>query len=525
MADIITQPIKFLGATVVSFNSSLGLGATESSLTVDLVEDCEAIPQDKFLPKDGSIIVGAPVYLQAGSFSFGGVLTGWSYTQGGSGRTYNAKVVDPRQLLENTVVIVDSYLGNPVQAINYFNAYAYYEGQILQGNCDVYGSSKSSESGMPYQMVVQALSGMNPTIYAPTGYSYRIDFSSFPQGLPEYYRVAGPGLTLLQLLQDVCDVLGYDFYVSLASGNVITIGLINLRSPPPSFSNIIASYNGSAIELSYGQELRNEVTKAVLFGEQQHYLSRVTKFHHFFGEDLIGGNYVPVTPYKYDECGFWISKMVDSLNLTLKKPLGSNGPYTIHELDIRSAMASQDIWKKRAMDSTISGTFNQAVRANWPELQEDQARKALEGQIQNARGVNDAINQPNRANMNANRPEVLEDIEKIWSFIKGLGDTYYGKQFITPLDQLICYYQDPNSNVGEKIFSDTPTNAGGWVDDGTPVLGLTDPELGLFRADDGRITAFALFNISGNAPDEESTPGQAFDGFTGDINVPSNPTV
>jgi hypothetical protein len=525
MTDIITQPIKFLGATVVSFNSSLGLGATESSLNIDLVEDCEASPPDSFLPKDGSIIVGAPVYLEAGSFNFGGILTAWSYNQGGSGRTYNAKVVDPRQLLENTVVIVDSYLGDPVQAINYFNAYAYWEGQVLQGNCNVFGDSLSGERGMPYQKIVAALQGMAPVIYSPTGYQYTINFNSFPQGLPEYYRVVGPSVTILQLLQDVCDVLGYDFYVSLSPGNIINIGLIDLRNPPGSFGNIIASYDGTAIELSYGQELRNEITKSVLFGEKQHYLSQVTKFHHFFGEDFINGAYVPVTPFKYDVCGFWISKMVDSMNITLNKPLANNGPYTIHELDIRAAMASQDVWKKRVMDANIAGTLNAAIRANWPALQEDQAGKALDGEIQRARGVHDAINQPNRANMEANKPEVLEDLEKMWAFVKNLGDTYYGKQFITPLNQLVCYYQDPNSAVGEKIFTDVPTNDGGWVDDGTAVLGLTDPELGLFRADDGRITAFALFNVPGDIPAGEDVLGQDFHDFTGDINPPSLPTA
>jgi hypothetical protein len=525
MSDIITQPIKFLGATVVSFNSSLGLGATESSLNVDLVEDCEASPPDYFLPKDGSVIVGAPVYLQAGDFSFGGVLTGWSYSQGSSGRTYNAKIVDPRQLLENTVVIVDSYLGNPVQAINYFNAYAYYESQVLQGNCNVFGSSRGNEKGMPYQKIVQALTGMNPTIYSPTGYQYTIDFSSFPQGLPEYYRVAGPSISLLQILQDVCDVLGYEFFVSLVSGNIITIGLINLRSQPGSFANIISAYDGIATDISYGQELRNETTKSVLFGEKQHYLSKVTKFNHFFGEDFIGGTYVPVTPYKYDECGFWISKTIDTLNLTLTTPFPTNGPYTIHELDIRAAMASQDIWKKRVMNPQIggAGTLNEAIRNNWPKVVDDQAKRALKGEIQKPRGVNDAMNQPNRANMEANKPEVLEDLEKIWAFIKNLGDTFYGKQFITPLNQLICYYQNPDSAVAEKIFTDVPTNAGGWVDEGISVLGLTDPELGLFREDDGRITCFALFNIDGSVPYGPDTEGQSFYGFQGDINPPPNP--
>jgi hypothetical protein len=37
---IISEPIRFLGATVLSFNSTLGLGSSESTLNVDLIEDC-----------------------------------------------------------------------------------------------------------------------------------------------------------------------------------------------------------------------------------------------------------------------------------------------------------------------------------------------------------------------------------------------------------------------------------------------------------------------------------------------------
>ena len=531
MSDIITQPIKFLGATVLSFNSSLGLGASESTMNIDLVEDCEAIPPDAFLPKNGSVVVGAPVYFKAGAFNFGGVLTSWAYNQGGSGRTYNAKLVDPRQLLENTVVIVDSYLGNPIQAINYFNAYAYYESQVLQGNCNVFGSSKSGERGMPYQMIIQALTAMVPTIYSPTGYSYTINFGSFPQGLPEYYRVAGPSVTILQLLQDVCDVLGYDFHVSLGTGNIINIGIVDLRQPPPIFSNIIAAYNGFSTELAYGQELRNETTKTVLFGEKQHYLSIVSKFNHFFGEDIINNETVPVVPFRHDVNGFWINKKIDSLNLMLDNPLATNGPYQIHELDIRTAMTSQEAWRNRVMDPGIGGSFNGAVRANFPDLIPPDGRLPrqvlVEGNIIRPRGMADGVNQPNAATIEANKPEVLKELEKIWSFIKNLGDTYYGKQFITPLNQTVCYYQDPNSMVGEKLFTDIPTNAGGWIDEGIPVLGLNDPELGLFREDDGRISCFALFDVAGEPPGGEATIGQDTppDGdFHGDIGDTTPPT-
>lgn len=532
--DVLFAPIKFLGASVLSFNASLGLGSSESSLNVDLVEDCEN--NDQFMPINGLIGVGAPAYFSAGTFQFGGVLTNWTATQGASGQTFNVKLVDPRQLLENTAVVTDSYLGPPVQGLNYFNAYAYWESQVLQGNCVVFGSSLGGERGMPYQKIIEALQGMNPTIYSPTGYAYTINFSSFPSGLPEYYRVAGPSVTLLQLLQDVCDVMGFDFYVNLLPGAIINIGLINLKTPVTSFSSIVAAYNSIATDLSYGQELRNEVTKTVLFGEYQHYLSQVNKFNYFFGEDLIDGEYVPVVPYRYDECGFWIRKRVEALNLTLRKPLPTNGPYTIHELDIRAAMASQDLWRERVMSESINGSFNKAVRDNWPEAKTDsranvnsigQASQAL-GATQDAQGKPlfvDALNQARPQNQEANKPEFLEDLDKVWNFIKSLGDTYYGKQFITPLNQIICYYQLPDAPLSEKVFSDIPTNAGGWIEDGNPVLQLNEPELSFFREDDGRISCFALFNKDGNAPDEESTSGEAKSSFTGDVNPPTNPVV
>jgi hypothetical protein len=130
--------------------------------------------------------------------------------------------------------------------------------------------------------------------------------------------------------------------------------------------------------------------------------------------------------------------------------------------------------------------------------------------------------------MQANKPEILEDLEKVWNFIKSLGDTYYGRQFITPLNQRICSYQDPEAPISEKKFSDIPTNAGGWVEDGVSILGLSDPELGLFREDDGRIVCFALFNTDGENPDkdksdagEQDPPPPNFDGYIGDGNPPN----
>ena len=532
--DIIFAPIKFLGATVLSFNSSLGLGSSESTLKVDLIEDCD--DNDAFHPKNGTIFVGSPVYFKAGDFQFGGVLTAWNVSQGGSGKTYSADISDPRQLLANSVVVIDSYLGPPAQAINYFNVYNSIEGDVLQGNCNVFGLSNSNERGMPYTNIITALQQMNPTIYSPTGYEFTINFGSFPQGVPEYYRVPGPSVTILQLLEDVCDVLGYEFYVNLNDGGVINIGLIDLKIPPTSFGAIIEAFDGKATDLSYGQELRNEITKTVLFGEKQHYLSRVTQFSNFFGEDFINNQFIPVIPISHDDCGFWINKKIDSLNMMLNNPIGNNNDtYKIHELDIRCAMSSMEMWMLRTFDKEFenkNGTLNCAIQ-NTPPFKDitTSVKDAIEDAGLGISPPDHALN-PTKAKRLAQKADqfVLTDLEIIYNWLKNLGNTYYGKQYIAPLNQKICYYQLDNTPTAEKFFSDIPTNEGGWVEDGIAVLGLNDPELGLFREDDNRIGAFAMFNDSGEYDtNEPDVPGpymiSSDSSYVGNINTPSTPTV
>lgn len=524
MSDIINEQIKFLGATVLSFNTTLGLGAgSESTLNVDLVEDCDANPPDKFLPlATPPVEVGSPVYFSAGSaFKFGGILTNWTATQGGGGRTYNVKVSDPRQLLENTIIVVDSYVGPPTQLPNYFNVYAHYEQQVLAGNCNVFGNSGSSERGMPYLKILQALQQMNPTICSPNpaNCNFTIDWGSFPSiGVPEYYRVSGPGITILQLLQDVCDILGLEFHVTLLPGAIITVRTISLSNPPSDFGTIIAAYDGIATDLSYGEELRNEKTKALIFGEKQHYLTYIDNFEYFFGEDLDGEELKPVVPLFHDnKNGFWISKKIEKVNATLFKPLNGNGPYLISELDIRSAMSGYDTWKRRATEkaNAANGSLNKAIQTNFPDCV-DEAKKASDEAMGNPakdpigthRAIVDRVNNPTRAGAKAGETDLQHDLRVLHGFVEDLGNTYYGKQWLCKLNQPICVRQ--GENFQEKIFSDVPTGEGGWVDGDIPILGLSEPELTFFRSDDYRINGFAIFNIDGDPQkpeDSEDSPG------------------
>jgi hypothetical protein len=502
--EVITSPIRFLGATVLSFNTTLGMGFSESTLNVDLIEDCAN--NDDFEPFNGSKKVGDPVYFTAGGFNFGGVLTNWTITQGNSGETFNVQVSDPRQLLENTIVIVDTYAGSEIAGPNYFNVYAGYESEVLQGNCNAYGSSKSGERGMPYSQIIAKL-GPAPVIFSPTGHPYIINISSFPQGVPEYYRVPGPGISMLQLLQDVCDVLGFEFYVDLYPGGIINIGLIDLKNEQSgNFLNILNAFDGSATELSYGQELRNEKTKALIFGEKQHYLTYVNQFDYFFGEDVIGDELVPITPVGYDSSGFWIYKKIDTLNAGLFTPLASNGPFAISELDIRAAMSSYELWSTLALDSNSGGqgTLNYAIRNAFGDCVNNisQAIDDAMGNNNNLdpaakwKRMHDMVNNTTKSGAETNKPNFMTDLQAIHSFVQNLGSTYYGKQFISTLGERICVYQ--GENFQEKVFSSVPTNDGGWIEDGISVLGLGEPELTSFRSDDNRIGPFAVFNSDGD---------------------------
>lgn len=528
MADIVTQPIKFLGGTVLSFNTSLGLGsAQESSLNVDIVEDCEA--GDRFLPAYNEIEVGAPVYFSTGidgaGFSFGGVLTNWTFSQGGSGRTFNAKVVDPRQLLENVIVVIDSYNGPPIKNPNYFNIYAQLEG----GGCGSFGASGSSEKGTPYNSIINALkSNGNPTICSTTGYNYTINFDSFPPGAPDFYRIPGPSITILQLLQSICDVLGLEFYVYMTMGvgiggspiGIINIGTIDLKIAPPAngFGNIIKMFDGKATDLSYGEELRNEVTKTIIFGEKQHYLSPVAKFNFYFGEEWDGNDFVPILPHAFEKCyGFWIKKRIPELNVTLNRPLPGIGPYTISEQDMRAAMSSFGLWKDRVYDKQIKGSLNAAIRANTP-LEGAGPKRVIEAQMNDPsipadrhyRAINDASLGPTK--QKTIDELFVEDLQKIHQFVQNLAETYYGKQWFVPLNETVCYYK--GEKFQEKIFSSEPTNAGGWVDYGTPVLGLADPDLGTFRQTDDRISCFAVFAINDDdVPDKDKKDNYGQDNY------------
>jgi hypothetical protein len=453
-------------------------------------------------------------------FGFAGIITNWTVTEGSGGQTFTVTMSDPRRILDNAMVIVDTYNG-PVSGPNICNVYGSYEGSVLYGNCTSFGTSRTSERGMPYYMAMQGLVNLNPTVHTPTGYVLYIDYSGIPwASLPQHYRVNGPAISILQLITDVYEAIGYDFYVYLGANNTIKFGGINLNATPPSFATLISSLGGQVTERSFGKELRVEKQKTLIFGEKVHYPSTSTVFKYYFGERE--GTCEPIVAFPDSECGFYIVINTCPLSASMRYPFGC-GYYALSEIDIRAAMGSYETWKNRVLSTSIpteycyGGVCTPAFTSEAQTFYAEYDVPADSNQVFNNSGVS-ALADKNRAKAVAdlmadggrkgkaiiNKPVVDEDAQKIFSFVRSIGSTYYGKQFLARLDEKICYTIGENVSgscpTQEKMYSSVPTNDGAWIENGGSILGLSDPYLGFFRQDDGRVGSFAVFNTSGESP-------------------------
>lgn len=254
------EQVRFLGASITGWNSVIGWNGQSTTVTASLVEDL--VGGDAFLPP----LVGSPVLFEYEGFKFGGILQNiTAHGSGGGNPLYEVTMTDPRQLLGGVKVILDGYIGSVLGVPNIVNIYGYYES-------NGFGTSGSNGGGMTWAKIRDAL---NDTVAVGTtsgyggpiqymGHKYGLDLSNLPE-LPAYYRISGTP-SLMEIIQNVCDASGCDYFVELI-GNNITFFVIDRKNIPD--QGVIARFieqTPGAISKQIGFDMVNEVTGKFVVG-------------------------------------------------------------------------------------------------------------------------------------------------------------------------------------------------------------------------------------------------------------------
>lgn len=497
----------FLGSSITSISSSVGWGTQPSELKVGLVTDLSN--GDFFSPPN----VGAPVYLQYGSLSFGGLLNSITRSNGPDGFLYDVMVVDPRAILEGVQLILSGYTGGVYGVPNLYNVYGALE--------VAYGDSGNNKSGMEWYKVKNTFLTLNqttPIVFA--GYNYYVDLTNLPS-LPNYYRIGGESISLMQFILDVCDAAAHDvfFKLILVNGqNVITLFTIN-RSVQPQFGRISVFLNSQSniVRSDINYELRNETTSKFLVGG-----NRAEVWYQFSNSGVDSNEDYTIFPYwGLDEDGDIIvgtesfgNRHTFTLPSRGVKVIGVGETYPTTVEEMRAAAAGRESWELLLQTYNNDATSPHFGKANKIGLVTDMfVSKALwdrysvaEIEAMTPLEMSNFLGENVKKAGSALKSDHEENINKLYNYVKSYADEYYGKRYMVTVPSGIAKY-DWDQN---KIITSLEPTDGGFIEEvrwsGAVATNLMPRDVNFVTQEDGRIVCYAKFDNFKNLDLSELPP-------------------
>lgn len=294
----------FLNCYVSGFTGKLGLGASESSVTIDLIERigdpcaptvaCSPAPSVCPSPSPAcdpsnctySGRLGNIYTFQIGSFCFRGLLTTHNYSESEGGYKYSVTLTDGRSALSNVAVILnDLYLNVPdTMKPNIINAVYELEHSIGDDTClsgnrckDFMKSGGGPHKGMLVKMALSAIH--NKLCQMPvSGSCLIIDVSRIIAIVSTVERVASSDSNVLELISLACESSGYDFFIEIVDNKIVAVPINKkVAIKDDDLYNFIhtLSTDNLVSDRNYGQELTFAKNKKMVMGEQYHYLTVV----------------------------------------------------------------------------------------------------------------------------------------------------------------------------------------------------------------------------------------------------------
>ncbi len=535
----------FLGASIVKYGCSIGWGiGSTSQLSVELVED--QTNQDAFLPvRLASPTVGQPVYFEHYGFQFAGLLQKWEERRSREGLPlFDVTVIDPREILDGAQVITSTYSGTH-QVPNLYNVYGYWEAKG-------FGQSSVNESGMPWPRVSDALNYLANNI--PTsndyggplqfcGYRYTLDLSSLPP-TPEFYRISGPSISLLEMIAQICDDGGCDFYVTLVGFTIKVVTVSRLSQPPLGTIAAITNTNwGTSVSRSTnGMECRNELTSSFLVGDQLTTLNQTSTIQSFWGYDfnnqpvlgsstylwtaktVVNQNGDPVNAATLATVNNWPAPALQAiqpptnqvaknaanigvgvfkfekattdihdsmlLNASPVADLIGTTTYSCSTLEMRLAKVNYESWAH----------YMQVIRkpvCDYMGLLSPYANPAGGlAPILGAQGmVNDGVQNASALAQAASARNTHVKCQRLYQFVRGYADEYMGKKYLVGVPFILRAVEAETL----KVSASYEVTDGGYLPENESPLGLSLVNQDILQTPDGRYKAFVKWTNLTNA--------------------------
>jgi len=587
----------FLGCSIMSFSASVGWNEQISEVTVQLVKDpCQPAvgstktyynnylvasewedvdpgfygvshqdPEDMNTTIPGLNLIGVPVYFRVADFEFSGLIQSWEEKKATSegNPTYVVKIVDPREILDGTQLIVGNYSGSVFGTYNLLNVFGYFESLIP--NCDLnptyghnipyfyggFGGAGANDNGMSWNTILAGIHQLTATVpiatsaFSPYGRlvykgvttnhtmgilpsddtnlsAYLIDISQLPLA-PSYYRFAGPNIGLLDAIKNVCADTGCDFYIELlptvdTEGNIWKIIKIRTayRLDQPSLTFIdsaIGSSNG-LVSSSKGQESRNELMSQFIIGGNKEGIVEMTQSlgnTANMTDDIIApfwgfqsdGDAIPT--YRDTDGEMYFRVDIEALNAQLNTALAVTD-VEVREFELKMALGGFDAWLSW---SSLIGRKHPGRQTIWRAFNNANSGGNNKGiwDLQHVVDMFAAVGERELAptdlfNLGNKSFRGREDlVEKDLQGIFNFIEVYAREYYGRKYMVRVPFVcYSADQESGRIIPSEEPTDSG-WTDNNT-VLGLPLTPLEFFKNDQGKVEPFFRFdNITGNKLD------------------------
>lgn len=534
----------FLGCSICGFNCSFEW-STGGTLTVSLVEDPKNF--DELLEP----AMGYPARFQYDDYIFDGIINDFGIKRGSGGnRTLEVTLHNPAQILDGVQVIMGGYTGTVATLYNLYNVYGYLESSG-------FGNSLVNESGILWGTLVETLQTMvdeYPIRF--NGVPYYLDLSELPTSLPVYYRIPGNSLSISEIVSELCESCGHDFFWDLF-GNVIKLRTINrqLQAGSGRIQEFLdANYSGQAISSDIGYQVEYNNTgrfisggqveniyyrasnlqdaHSMAIGDRDEYIANFANISilPFFGLTSDGSVVMPKSlNYTFNNStGFWETNNFPDLwyvnsNSILGGGLSFPAGYPITVTEMRYALVGQKEWENFITSvSPLDELF--IMHQNFNPYKGINDMLELNAEV--SKVIKDKLAALSNAKLLKIKPldvvnlDILDKVmsvkgQRVYEFVRNIATEYFGRKFMVTLPSLYLK-RDVDTGIVNTSYEISDS---GYVEESLYPNAINNGYIPLdyqfITNTQGKIEAYVKFtgfqaaelNLSGLAPSDYSVYG------------------